>query len=375
MQKKKFTVLFVSTSYPADNKDWRGRFTANTVAAISHNDCIRLNIWAPPGDLPENVKDTSIATEAEWLKQLMVQGGIAHLLRSRGPFAADTVFKLLLYLKRLYKREKNIDVAHINWLQNAIPLWHSTTPTVISVLGSDLGFLKFPGMKFFLRHVIRKRKCIIAPNADWMVSELQPVFGDIAEIRSVPFGVDKMWFNIKRKPINREKNKWLVITRLTQKKIGTLFEWGKHLFKNSFELHLFGPMQENLQVPNWIVYHGPVSPDDLHAKWFPTSSGLITLSLHDEGRPQVMLEAMAAGLPVIASPLKAHIDIIDDKQTGCIVSTPKELEQALIFLSNPITNNNIGENAKRWIVKNIGTWDDCATRYINIYQTLMSELI
>ena len=373
---KKIKVLFVSTSYPEDRKDWRGRFTANLVDAISHNNKIKLNVWAPPGLLPEKAKDISNEIEAKWLKQLMVRGGIAHLLRSRGPFAADTVFKLLLYLKRLYKREKNKnDVAHVNWLQNAVPLWGSTTPAVISVLGSDLGLLKFPGMKFILRYVIRKRKCIIAPNADWMVPELQSIFGDIAEIRSVPFGVDKMWFNIKREPTSVKKRKWLTITRLTQKKIGTLFEWGKNLFKDSDELHLFGPMQENIQLPDWIRYHGPVSPDELYTRWFPASSGLITLSTHDEGRPQVMLEAMAAGLPVIASPLKAHKDMIDDKQTGCIVSSSEELEQALIFLSSPETNDNIGENARKWIIKNIGTWDDCSRRYIDIYQSLTSGII
>jgi len=48
-------------------------------------------------------------------------------------------------------------------------------------------------------------------------------------------------------------------------------------------------------------YHGPVSPDNLWGKWFPLCSGLITLSHHDEGKPQVMIEAMVAGLPVIAS--------------------------------------------------------------------------
>ena len=373
LHKKRISALFVSTSYPEDGRDWRGRFIANIVEAISYNDCISLKIWLPPGEIPGNVQDISMKTEADWLRKLMIEGGIAHLLRSKKIFAAKTVFKLLLYLNRLYKRERSIDVVHVNWLQNAIPLWNSTTPAVISVLGSDMALLKFPGVKFFLRYMICKRKCIIAPNADWMVSELQSIFGDIAKIRSVPFGVDEMWFTIKKQSQEGQKRKWLSITRLTQKKIGTLFEWGKHIFEHADdELHLFGPMQEKIELPDWVIYHGPVSPDELCSIWFPKAAGLITLSLHDEGRPQVMLEAMAAGLPVIASPLKAHKDMINDKQTGCIVSSPEELQQALVFLSSHSTNRSIGEKTRNWVIKNIGTWDDCARRYTDIYQSLVS---
>jgi glycosyltransferase involved in cell wall biosynthesis len=367
---KQITVLLVSTSYPSDKNDWRGRFIANVAKAISHYNNINVNIWAPPGQLPENVNDISNKIESKWLKQLMVDGGIAHLLRSKGPFAIKSIFKLILYLKHMYIREQNVDVFHINWLQNAIPLRKSSTPALISVLGSDLGLLKFFGMKFLLRNAIRKRKCIIAPNADWMVSELHSIFGDIAEIRSIPFGVDKKWFNIIRQHDDAIL-RWICVTRLTKKKIGTLFKWGNELFKNNNELHLFGPMQENIQLPCWINYHGPVSPDELLSKWFTSSSGLISLSLHDEGRPQVILEAMAAGLPIIATPLKAHKDVICDRKTGCIVSSFEEFKNALFYLSNPDNNSNVGVNAKNWIIDNIGTWDDCAKRYLKAYKDLI----
>jgi glycosyltransferase involved in cell wall biosynthesis len=80
---------------------------------------------------------------------------------------------------------------------------------------------------------------------------------------------------------------------------------------------------------------------------------------------------MAAGLPIIATPLKAHKDVICDRKTGCIVSSFEEFKNALFYLSNPDNNSNMGVNAKNWIIDNIGTWDDCAKRYLKAYKDLI----
>ena len=367
-------ILFVSTSYPKDKRDWRGRFIANIIEALSRHDSVRLKVWTPPGKLPVNAWYVCLESEADWLSRLMAKGGIAHIMRSKKAFAFGTIFSLLHRLRKLYKREaEDCHVAHVNWLQNVLPLWGTSTPAVVTVLGNDLGLLNLPGMKFALRQVIRQRACVIAPNADWMVSKLNPVFGDIAKIQPVPFGVDDVWFRINRDPFTDRKRIWLSITRLTRKKIGTLFEWGQGRFSDSDELHLFGPMQEQIHLPDWVVYHGPVSPDELISEWFPNACGLITLSQHDEGRPQIMLEAMAAGIPVIASPLDAHTDIIEHGKTGCISRSTEEFDEAIRLISDPVKNLDIGKRAKKWIRENIGTWDDCANRFIKIYDFLLRE--
>ena len=368
---KDLKVLFISTSYPVDNKDWKGRFTANLVEAIGRQKGTNLKIWSPPGDIPSSVTSVSTFSEADWLKQMLKAGGIAHILRTKGFLGSGTILRLLKSLKSVYTRESDIDIVHVNWFQNAIPLWGTSTPAVISVLGSDFGMLKIPGMKFLLRSMIRQRKCLIAPNADWMVPKLKKSFGDIAEIRPIPYGVDKKWFNIKKNSQKGKTTKWIAVTRLTEKKLGTLFTWGKDIFKKDNELHLFGPMQETIALPDWVFYHGPASPGELWGKWFPRCSGLITLSRHDEGRPQVMLEAMAAGLPVIASDMPAHIDIIKHRSNGWIVSNQQDLKNAMSFFDNPETVKRVGASARSWVLKNIGTWDDCAERYITAYQDLL----
>ena len=363
-------VLMTSTSYPESPQDWRGRFIANLAAALARREDIILSLWAPPGELPAAVAAVTTPPDVLWLRHLAQQGGIAHLLRTRRVLAAGTILTLLLRLGRAYRRQP-ADVAHVNWLQNALPLWGSTTPAVITVLGSDFGLLRLPGMKMLLRQVLRQRRAILAPNADWMRPALEQAFGDLAEIRPIAFGVDDPWFKVVRHTLPDKTQHWLAITRLTKDKIGDLFRWGDGLFGQQRQLHLFGPMQEKVELPTWVNYHGPTHPAELLQQWFPQACGLITLSRHDEGRPQVMLEAMAAGLPVLASDLPAHRDMVQHRQTGWLAASRNDLSPGLDWLEDPVNNRQVGQAARQWIKDSTGTWDDCAGRYATAYRCLL----
>jgi glycosyltransferase involved in cell wall biosynthesis len=364
-------VLMVSTSYPESAQDWRGRFIADLAGGLGHVKEISLSLWAPPGELPHGVASVTTEQDKTWLHHLAQLGGIAHLIRNERLRAAGTILELLVRLRQVYRRNA-ADVVHVNWLQNALPLFGMRTPALVTVLGSDFGLLRLPGMKQLLRSVFKRRRIILAPNANWMVPMLNRAFGDIAEIHSVPFGIDKRWFALqRRRPKGNDEQHWVVITRLTKNKIGDLLDWGEGLFGTHRVLHLFGPMQEEITLPEWVQYHGPTHPAELLDTWFPMASGLITLSRHDEGRPQVMLEAMAAGLPLIASDLPAHRDFVEHRQTGWLASSQADFKSALDYLEQPEHNLRIGQAARTWAKQEIGTWDDCAARYCTLYSKLL----
>ena len=84
-----------------------------------------------------------------------------------------------------------------------------------------------------------------------------------------------------------------------------------------------------------------------------------------------MLEAMAAGLPIIASDMPAHANLVQHGSTGQLCSTEADYASAINQLEDPENNRKAGIAARAWVAEEIGTWDDCAQRYVKLYQDLL----
>lgn len=342
------------------------------VEAFARAGDVQLRLLAPPGEVPGNVAVVANQAESAWLRHLMRAGGISHLMRRGGLAGLIAPLTLLRLLARAYRREPEVDAYHVNWLQCALPLPDNGVPAVIGVLGNDLKLLRVPLMRGLLRRIMRRRRVALCPNAEWMCAPLQAAFGDLAQIVPVSFGIDSRWYAIDRAP--EKPTRWLAVTRLTQDKLGPLFDWSAPLFADSRmrELHLFGPMQESIAVPDWIRYHGPADADTLAREWFPIATGLISLSRHAEGRPQVMLEAMAAGVPIIASRTPAHADLVRDGATGLLCDTREAFASVLTRVEDPHTNAQFGAAARAVARAEYGTWDDCVARYLAVHRSLQA---
>lgn len=363
-------ALVVSTSYPRSADDWRGRFIADMAAALP-GEGVEVSLWAPPGPLPAGVAAAASPAEQAWLDRLAEAGGIASRLRA-GPVAGlSSALGLLRRLWRVYRREK-ADVMHINWLQNALPLIGTRHPAVIGVLGSDYGLLRLPGMAALIKSALAGRRALLAPNAPWMAPRLQALFGDVATVRPLPFGVAREWYGVERRPA-ASGAPWLAVTRVTQAKIGELFRWGEGLFDARRPLVLLGPMQEDIALPAWVDYRGATHPEALRREWFPQAAGLITLSRHDEGRPQVMIEAMAAGLPLIATDLPAHRDLVAEGGNGRLTESREALAAALDELSGADANRRAGAASREKARREIGDWQDAAARYRAAYREVCAS--
>jgi hypothetical protein len=266
----------VATSYPADLSDWRGLFIRHLGDALGRRRDLSMRLWAPPGERHPALADAATEQETEWLRALMRAGGIAHLLRSRRVRAIASAGSLVRHLRHTYQRSSpNVDLYHINWLQNAIPLPADGKPAVITALGTDMQLLKLPLVKQLLRRACQSRQVAICPNANWMVAPLERTFAGVARVQFLPFGIDPAWYRLRRNFQSANARRWLVVSRLTRDKIGPLFEWSKPYFQEGMrELHLFGPMQEEVAVPDWVHYHGPATPDQLRDAWLPEAQAL-----------------------------------------------------------------------------------------------------
>ena len=88
--------------------------------------------------------------------------------------------------------------------------------------------------------------------------------------------------------------------------------------------------------------------------------------------PLKPVEAMASGLPVVVSGVRALGEIVQDKVTGLLFPPldAEALADALqLLLGNPELRRELGANAKQWVARD-RTWEHNAVRYRDAYARL-----
>jgi glycosyltransferase involved in cell wall biosynthesis len=102
---------------------------------------------------------------------------------------------------------------------------------------------------------------------------------------------------------------------------------------------IIGEGQLEGEIRNYVAAHA-LSQNVTLAGWIPhnelyeylTRSKLLVLPSYTEGLPHAMLEAMACGTPVLATPVGAVPKVIQDKETGFLVpdNSPERLAASIV---------------------------------------------
>jgi phosphatidylinositol alpha-mannosyltransferase len=143
------------------------------------------------------------------------------------------------------------------------------------------------------------------------------------------------------------------------------------------KLHIIGKVApEYLQfsrspgVGEYTVFHGEVEKHTDVLRYLRGSDIFVSASRH-EGFGIVILEAMASGVPVIASNIESSQELISDGKNGLLfpVGDADALSEVIVTLySNELLRKELVsqglETAKRY------SWSDIASKYISLYQSL-----
>ncbi|MBW3539216.1 MAG: glycosyltransferase, partial [Planctomycetes bacterium] len=165
-----------------------------------------------------------------------------------------------------------------------------------------------------------------------------------------------------------------------QKGIPDLLEACDQVLSDTADTHLLiagaGPLETLVgerirESPSGTRMHLIGRRDDLPR--LLRAAAVFVLPSRWEGLPNVVLEAMSAGCPVVATAVEGSSEVIDDGRTGLLtpVAHPQSLAAAIQrILAEPNLADALGHEAQAIAMKWL-TWHDVALRYEQLYGELL----
>ncbi len=137
-----------------------------------------------------------------------------------------------------------------------------------------------------------------------------------------------------------------------------------------------GPLEKEIQSlsknSSQIQFIGTVSNEKL-PKYLHRCTAYILPSFY-EGHPKALIEAMACGLPVIATNVPGINNLIIHEENGWLCDpNPESLQKGIKHvLADPILQKKLGKNARQYVVENFSL-DKIAHQELSIYKQILSS--
>jgi glycosyltransferase involved in cell wall biosynthesis len=213
------------------------------------------------------------------------------------------------------------------------------------------------------------------------------------KVHVVPNGVDTKKFKPAGKAharnllnLPQDKNIVLFVGALRKiKGVDYLIEAAENFVDPNTDLFMVGRddgLRKNLEkrahelkIADYIKFTGPVNHDDIPL-WISASDILVLPSL-SEGRPNVVLEALACEVPVVATNVGGIPELMVDGETGYLVpaKSPRELSRKINkLLEDKNRRENMGKLGRKSIIQKGLTWEAHAKMTVDIYSDLLENI-
>jgi glycosyltransferase involved in cell wall biosynthesis len=301
-------------------------------------------------------------------------------------------------VRRLLVRER-FDLVHAHWIvPNGVVAATAVgkTPLAIGLHGSDVFLAEKPGVRILAGAALRRSRLLTGCSPE-LVDRVRALGFPAERSRVIPYGVDVATFapDPARRRIWREKlgvpdgaPLLLGVGRMATKKgFQILLEALPGLLAARPDAHVVlagaGDLWDRFsslaaQWPGRLHLPGMILRDTL-PDLFRAADLFVLPAVHDargnvDGLPNVILEAMASGLPVVASGISGIPLAVEDGRTGLLVpeKDPERLLSALLrLLGDSGLVREMGERGRRKAETEL-TWDAVAARYREGYATALS---
>lgn len=205
----------------------------------------------------------------------------------------------------------------------------------------------------------------------------------------VPNGVDTEKFKPRGKENARsllnlplDKNIVLFVGSLRSiKGVDYLIEAAKDFVDTNTELYMVGrddglkkslmKTAQELKINDFVKFIGPVNHEDIPV-WISASDILVLPSL-SEGRPNVVLEALACEVPVVATDVGGIPELMINGETGYLVPAKNSTElskKVNKLLEDENLRKKMGKLGRMSIIQRGLTWEAHARKTVDIYYEL-----
>lgn len=246
-----------------------------------------------------------------------------------------------------------------------------------------LGFLLPLYKKLFLERVLKSASEVVVPTKDYVSLISQKYSISKEKISVIPYGINLEEFKPSTSKLHTPVRLLFVGRLAGQKNIPLLIQsFKKAINRGDREiiLHLVGDGEERNTIINLIekeklkekiILHGELRGERLRKVY--SNSDIFILSSREESFGIVLIEAMASGLPVIASDIPGVRNVVEHNQTGLLVKpTLANFAQAI----EEIVNNH---NLRKKLIKNgldrvqNYDWDKIVEKFEQVYRKVLNE--
>jgi glycosyltransferase involved in cell wall biosynthesis len=317
------------------------------------------------------------------------------VFRSDFPLAYRLDREAVPTLRYLIKKAHTYDILHNHQMfghavvSTLIARWLRKKNVIKLACAGTFGdlevFSQFPYAKWGLQ-VLRMADAVIAVSREIEAELLHHDFAS-EQIHFIPNGVDLQEFQRTRPFPSTLKRRFILLGRRTpQKGIDTALRAVKILadkgLAGGFELNLYGwdysewdyrRLARDLEVDRYVNF----LPFDNNILEVYQEAHCLLLPSVGEGLSNVLLEAMAMEMPVIASQVSGTVEVLQHQKDGLLI--PPRSAEALasameLVLSTPEVAFELGRQA-RLKVQEYYSLDAVAQRYAELYGALMNKKV
>lgn len=134
----------------------------------------------------------------------------------------------------------------------------------------------------------------------------------------------------------------------------------------------YGRLAREMGLGDAVVFAGAIQREELPE--FYLAGDLFAILSRFDTFGMVVLEAMAAGLPVLISGSVGAKDVVREGENGFVVENPADPE-AVAGRIETMLNGNVRERMCREALKTAGenSWDNAVARVLNVYEEILAD--